>query len=261
MKRLLFIFWTISICAPAYAYVFNYQNSGVAPFFGATAADTLQSSQAFSRTSGSVTDFSSGVQFGFSGQLGIQFNINRDFSFRIGAEAYQGKSINAVGTRASDGANLMTVSSLATVLNPNAGIQYNMLSSRSGRIYLLLDGGYAMATVANNDSLTSTGVTQYSTSSSSIDEKWSGDTTSYVAGVGAEYHAFSNTTIALEVGYRQMQFDKFTYANSGYAIRGSSETSVSSGQIVTDNGGAPVSLNMSGVFAGVVFRFYIPPEY
>ena len=265
IRQIPILFLILLISARAFAYVFDFRNSRVAPFFRATAADTQQSSQAYSGTSGSDTDFSEGVQFGFSGELGVQFNINSDFSFRVGAEGYQGKSIDAIGTLNSNGSQLMTVNSLATVINPNAGIQYNMLSSdRGGRIYLLLDGGYAMATVANDDSLTSAGQSEYGASGvTNVNEKWNGDTISYVAGVGAEYHAFSNTTIGLEAGYRQMQFNKFTYANSGHAIRGSGSSAyqqVSSGSVVTDNSGARVSLNMSGLFLGVVLRFYIPSE-
>ena len=114
-----------------------------------------------------------------------------------------------------------------------------------------------MATVSNGDNFTSTGLTQYG-ASGNFTEKWSGDTISYVAGLGAEYHAFNNTTFAIEAGYRYMQFDEFKYASAGSAVRGSSVTTVNSGDIVTDNGGGRVSINMSGLFAGVVFRFYVP---
>ncbi len=243
----------------AYAYVFNLSDATIAPFIRGTAADTLQSSQAYSRTSGSQTNFLDGVNFGFSGEFGMQFNLSDQFSVRLGLEGYEGKSIDANGTRASDGAQLMTVNSLATVWNPNLGIQYNLVRDRpNGRVYLLLDGGYAMATVANTDNFTSTGLTQYG-ASSNINEKWSGTTTSYVAGLGAEYRAFQNTSIALEAGYRGMQFNQFTYAAAGSAVRGSGVVAVSKGATVTDNGGGRVSLDMSGVFVGVVFRFYLPP--
>ncbi len=251
------LFVLLTIGGSAHAYVFDYNNSGMAAYIRGTGAYTLQNSQAYSRTSGSQTNFADGVQYGFSGEVGAQFNLSNQIGVRLGFEGYQGKSIDANGARASDGVQLMTVNSLAMVLNPNLGLQYYLVSGSNARIYLLLDGGYAMATVSNGDNFTSTGLTQYG-ASGNFTEKWSGNTVSYVAGLGAEYHAFNNATLAIEAGYRYMQFDEFKYASSGSAVRGSSVTTVNSGSIVTDNGGGRVSLNMSGLFAGVVLRFYMP---
>jgi len=228
----------------------------VAAYIRGAGGMTAMNNEAYNGTSGNNTAFGDGPQYTFAGELGFAFLLSDTTAVRIGLEGVESKPISTTGTAYSNGATLMDVSSLVTVFNPNLTFEFAFENTGVSKLYMFLGGGYAIAKVNNSYSNVNTGA--YG-SAASYSETWQGNAISGTAGVGFEYHTFDNVTFALEGGYRYMKFATLTQDGSDTVIRGTTTTTVSSGQTVVDGYGNDVHIDMSGLFVGVMVRFFIPP--
>lgn len=247
------------LSSTAQARVFSFKSNWVAAHLIGTGGTTQQSGEAYEGNSGADTKFTDTVKYDFSGEFGFTFLFNERVAMRIGAEGVQSKAITAQGNSYATSTNYMSVASQATVFNPNLTFELALVNSATSRIFGFFGAGYATAKVNNTYNLTTAGTTAYSGSIASFGDSWTGTAISGTAGLGTEFFVFDNVTFSVIAGYRYMQFKTLTYATAGSVFYNGSYQAVTVGETVNDSLSRPVHLDMSGYFAGLILRFYIPP--
>lgn len=214
----------------------------------------------YSKTSGSSTQFDDSISYAFSGEFGFALLFSPKVQMRLGFEGFTLKNAEVTGNDETSGTALMDITSKTSSFMPTLSIEYAFLANDKFRAYVLGGLSYAKVTVSNDYTLTSTGTSTYSGALDQYKETWESEVLfPYHAMVGIEYYAFDNVTLSLEGGWRQFVADKFSYKESLTVIRGGSSLDVTEGSTVRNNSDEKISLDLSGPYAGIVIKFYIPP--
>ena len=139
------------------------------------------------------------------------------------------------------GTTVYTFRSDFTGYAPKLGIEFNAYKSPSSRVFLL---GY-----------TGTASVSYKNDYADHTEEGKGTQTLYGGSVGYEGFLTDTTTYMIDVGYRTLNFDKIDYAKDvAVGIDGQAHAA---GAPVLDINGQQRTLNFSGAYIGIGFRFYL----
>lgn len=250
LKGLVFILIVYSL--PAQARVFNFGDESLAVFFGGSVGYSDIYQNAFKNTSGSnTTSFSDGVTYNQSIELGASLKIQK-VTFKFGAEVLQTNTLRDVSGKDSTGDELMELDSKVFIFNPNMVVEFDLLQESDTRSFIGVGFGLASVSVDNTYRLTTAGQTEYPSVSNYTDET-DGTTTSYSIHFGQEKHFTDNVTFHYNLGYRFMTFDSLKYGAAADAFQGT----VAKDDVAKFNDGTDRTIDMSSLFVGIAFRFYM----
>lgn len=235
------------------ARVFTYgESSSLGAFIRATGGLVSVNQDAFANSSGSDTQLTGASSMDYSGEFGFVFGMGSRVHLRVGAEILQPSTVNSTGTSPA-AVERFTLSSSIFVFNPNLVLETVYSEIAGMRFFAQAGVGYAMVNVSNDYRMTAAGTTQLG-GVGSYKETMSGAGVSGIFGFGLETMFTDNVTFMVDFGYRYMPVKSFKYTGDFNAIV--SPSGVAKGDQVLNHDGSQRALNMSGVFAGVGFRFY-----
>lgn len=236
------------LAIPAQARVFNINKETFAAYFLFTGGATSLGTSPFKGEAASTVAYSGDINYNYSGEFG--FVYSRSFlNTRFGIEIMKPTALESTATTA--GSEVYKAESEILGFAPKLALEFNLHGNNTSRSYLSVAGGLANVTMKNHYTF-SAGQTQFpSLSDHSIDAK--GSATLWAAALGYENLLTDTTTIAVEMGYRMMTVDNLQYTKDVSTFGGSK----SSGDDVTNYDGTKRSLNFSGGFISIAFRFYL----
>lgn len=237
----------------AHARVFSYKDSGVAPYVRGTGGFSALNQDPFGNSSGAGTSISGTTAYNFGGELGVMLALSPNLHMRIGAELVQENPVNSEGLN-SGGTSLFTLKSSTLIFNPNVTFEYVYSVHGTARFFAELGVGYANVTVTNKYQMTSPGTSALG-GVGDYNETLAANTLSGIAGVGLETLFTDNVTFVADFGYRYLPVNDLKYGGAVNNIV--SPGGVAKGDPVLNADGSKRHLNLSGLFGGVAFRFYL----
>ncbi len=256
----LFCFAILFFIPAAEARVFSYADSWLAAYLRGSVGMSSLNDKAYADTVGTDIAFKDGVDYNFGGEIGLAVLLSETLTLRLGVEGLGALTARDEGQDPNVVAGNVESVSHVSVFNPMATAEYVYHSIGGLRLFTMAGIGYATVKVSNEYTLASGMPALYSYSGNNpYKESWeSSPIISWQIGTGLEYSFMSNVTINLDVGWRFLEATKFTHKSAQEVIRGNAATTVKAGGTVRDNADRAVQLDLGGVFAGVMFKFYIP---
>lgn len=231
------------------ARVFNIDKETAAAYFMMTGAGSQMGTNALNGESGAGVSFSGGTNYNYSGEFG--FLYSRPYaSLRFGLEIFKPSLLNSGAT--SGGTDLYSAQSDIMGFAPKISLEVNLNRGGSYRSFIALMAGAASITMKNDYVLTAAGQSAYpGVVDHSIEAK--GSATLMAATLGYEGLLTDTTTIFVEFGYRQLKFESLKYTKDVTTFSGAKV----SGDALVNAAGEPRSLDFSGGFIGLGFRFFL----
>ncbi|MCB0391075.1 MAG: hypothetical protein KDD58_07285 [Bdellovibrionales bacterium] len=242
----------MSLSQIAEARVFNFKNETIAGYFRGSTSLSRLGTTPFDNASGNSTVFTGEDHaYNYSGEIGFLLNIGDFATFRVGAELIQSKESEVVGSSAG-GTKYFDLVSDVFVFNTTGTLEYHIFSTDTTRLSLFGGVGLGSISMDLDYTFTSAGLSAFSLSSDYTEK-----TTSYIIGAhaGAQYEfLFADTvTMALEAGFRHLPVPKLDYKEDAATIYGA----VTKGSRAKNQDGTNRTLDLSGYYVGLGFRFYL----
>ncbi|MCB0422666.1 MAG: hypothetical protein KDD61_16815 [Bdellovibrionales bacterium] len=257
MIRIAILVSVILCTQTALARVFAFKDEWLASYFRVSGSSSLLGQEGFKYSSGSGTTVANDVGITYSGEFGFLFHIGEMFNFRVGIEAIQTKTPTDTFGVNSSAQNLFELNHKVLVLNSNATVEFNYFRTPTFRLYVAGGSGLASVTMDNQYEMTATGISELGTNS--YTEKAEANVVSTHVATGVEVLFVDAVTAVAEIGYRYLPVRELTHKNGETVIgEGGSSKDVTKGSILTNHDGSQRSIDMSGIFIGISFRFYIP---
>jgi hypothetical protein len=248
----------LAVAGPVEARVFDMSESLAAAYVRGTGGLSNVGDEAYANTSGTTTRFDEEVQYNFGGEVGFAFPMGESVVLRTGFEGLQTRELRDAGKTAAGGA-LLNVESTIVAFHPNVALEFNFMRSPKTRTFFFVGAGYATVKVTNNYDLTTEGVAAYSATQNSYKDAWKTTAMSYQLGGGFEFFILDNVTMAFDAGWRFLPTSGYTYNANANVVRAGSMRAVTAGGDVIDDRGRKPELDLGGAFAGISFKFYLPP--
>lgn len=237
------------VCSSAQARVFNVNNEAFAAYFLATGGGSALGTSALDGESGASFTFSGGTNYNYTGEFGFLYSTPY-VGFRFGFEVIKPF---ALGSSANNGASeLYSVTSSLVGYAPKLTVDVNIHRATTSRSFVTATVGSASVTMKNEYTLTSAGQTAFPGVANHTAES-KGDGILYAASVGYEGLLADTTTILAEFGYRQLKIDNLSYTKDVTTFTGAK----TSGSPVLNSSGAQRTMDLSGGFLSIGFRFYM----
>lgn len=246
MKFLLGILFIAVLSTRAEARVFNINSEKFASYFLVTGGPSQIKQNAFLNEVNTSTTYSSGeVAYNYTGEFGFLYSTP-NVSLRFGFELYKPSALKAV--IANDGTNdTYSIASDITGYAPKLGIELNLHKTNVYRSFIHGYFGTGSVTLKNDYTILNfAGVSDHS-----VDAKGSG--TLYGGALGVESHMTDTTTYIFEMGYRQLKFENMKYSKDVSTFSGGKNT----GDPMTDSSGKARTLDFTGGYISLGFRFYM----
>ncbi len=253
MKKICFLVLIISLSTlslEGQARVFDFKKETFGAFFSATGHNLYLNQSAFKNSIGDELNYSQTSNYGFGFRLGFLFNMT-SVSLRLGIEGFQAKQIINADVKNTSDVVLYNLDSSVITTMPFIGLDLALYQSQNSRMIIGLNVGQATVKMENSIAFTDIGTSTYGLSNfseSSEDTILGGDIF-----LGYETLATDTVTANFELGYRQMISGKQIYKSSATTFLGD----VNSGDSVLNADGNGRTLNLSGPFIGLTFKFYI----
>lgn len=235
----------------AFARKFDFKSASVATYLRGTYGTSGLGQGAFENASGaSTSSFSESVKTEYSGEFGVLFSASR-FNLRLGAEMVLGASASETKGKNAAGTELFNVDSGVSALIPTATLELVAIQTPRYKLFFGFGAGYATVKLENQYAFTADGTTTYSLAD--FKEGGSGKTTSLNGSVGYEIYMADNSTFVFDLGYRQLKVDELKYDAPATGFQGAK----AAGDVMVKSDGSNRSLDMSGAYVGIGFRFYL----
>jgi hypothetical protein len=233
----------------AQARVFNMAKESFAPYLRGTYTPLSMTDGVYSDALGANSTAETKMKYDAAGEFGFIYGTPY-LNMRFGLEYLMIPRVseNAVN---SSGTALYAIDSQATVLTPKLDFEIPLRSWQTARLFLMFGGGYANLSSKTSYAFTSTGTTQYSLADFS--ESMKASTFMGETAVGFEGLMSDTTTYAFELGYRYMNFTSMKYSGSTTGFQGA----VGTGDTALNSDGSKRTLNLSNIFVGFSFRFWL----
>ena len=237
--------------------VFSFGNEWLASYFRATGATSSLLTEGFRYSSGADTVFTKEAGITYSGEFGFLVNMGEKLNFRVGIEALQGKTPTESYGNNSSGAKRFDLDHKVLIINTVATLEFNYMHSPTWRLFVGAGAGLSSVSMDNQYTMTALGTADLGTSS--YTEKSEANVVSMHLSTGVEVLFVDAVTAMFEIGYRYLPVDELTHKTSETVIGESgSSKAVTKGGPVLNHDGSKRAFDMSGVYAGISFRFYIP---
>jgi hypothetical protein len=234
----------------AEARVFDLKSEHFAVYVGGTFGGSNVSDSAFGTSSGTGTVNDKKVQTTTSGEAGL-FMAFAKFNFRLGVEYLMPRELKGItGTNAA-GTTLYSLDSSIGSLVPSASIELLPYKGQNTRALIGLGYGVAITSFDNQYTMTTAGKTALGVS----DFKESATAVSPLIETyaGFEFLFADAVTATILGGYRWCNAQTFKSTEDVTAISGTQKK----GDDVINMDGGPRSMDLSGAFVGINFRFYL----
>lgn len=246
--RLLLPLMLMFVASATQARVFNINKDSVAPYFMFSGGGSQIATSALDGEGNSGVTFTGGVNYNYTGEFGFLYSRS-GASLRFGFEVLKPTLLESM---AKDGTtDLYSASSELLGYAPKITLEVNLHKTGADRSFISVGVGSASVTMKNAYTLTSAGQTAYAGVTDHSTESKASSTLA-AASLGYEGLLTDNTTILVEFGYRQLKFDNFKYSKDVTTFSGAKV----SGDKVLANAGADRTIDFSGGFISLGFRFY-----
>jgi hypothetical protein len=257
--RLLMSRWALGVCvfllgSNAVARKFDFKSEYFASYFRGTGGTSAVGDNAFKGAGGHSTEYTDSVKYNFSGEIGFLINPVDKVTLRLGVELLQAKPLNDTkGTQNEQ--DMFTLTSTVFVFNPLVTVEAAFLTTSKSRAFVYAGSGLANVTMDNQYSFTPLGQTSLGVASD-YTEKTEANLIYWHLGLGYEVLFVDNVTAAFDLGYRYLPIEELKY-KADIDDMVDSIGSVNKGDVVMNQEGGPRTLDMSGPYIGLSFRFYI----
>lgn len=253
-KLLLLIFFSNlfpNFFSVAQARVFDMNKESLSAYLKGSYWSQPIKNTAMSESAGTGVELDANFKNNLSGEFGFVYSAG-SINWRFGFEVIRPPPIvNGSGTDAS-GTALYDVNSEAAAYSPKVGIELNFL--RQSLVRAFIYGGYGSAYMTGRNSyvLSSAGTTTLAPVVDFYEDLRS--TASLIdASLGFEVLMADTTTFVLEAGYRDLKFMKIKHNRDVTGFQGA----VVKGDPAMNMDGSDRTLNLSGPYAAVHFRFWL----
>lgn len=235
----------------ARARIFDFADKRASTYFRGSYGPSNVGDSAFGQSSGAGVDTDQTVSSHLSGEIGFVFAATK-LNLRIGVEYLMPKKLSDVSGSNGSGAKMFDLESEITALIPGASIELIMYQSPVSRI--LLGVGLGLASVALENVYTMTPAGNAALGVGDFTEKGKANVATAQAYIGWERHFTDTVTVLFEAGYRHLPVAELESSSAAATI---SDSSLSDGEALKNMNGGTRTLDLSGPFAGLAFRFYI----
>ena len=235
----------------AQARVFDFKNEFLAIYFGGSFGTTSAGDGAYALSSGGGgIVFDKKVASASSAEGGIALTLGR-ITLRLGVDYIMPRDQMGVIATDAGGTQLFSLDSKLSAFVLLGNLE--LLAYRGSRSRALIGAGYGTATanLQNQYTMTATGTTQLGVTD--YTEEATGTAPMMQGYLGWEFLFTDTATAALQGGYRYLQIPSFKSTKTTTAITGSQ----SNGSAIHNYDGSERSMNLSGAFVGITFRFYL----
>lgn len=245
MKSWILIFSLLLLTTRAEARVFDINKEKFAGYFLVTGGPSAIGQNVFLDEDTTANTYSSEIKYNYTGEFGFMYS--RPYvSMRFGFELFKPSTLKDV--IANDGStDIYSLNSDVVAYAPKIGLEFNVHSTSTYRSFIQLFGGSASVSYKNDYTIISYG----GQSDHSVSAK--GTATLYGGSLGVESHMTDTTTYIFEFGYRKMLVESLKYSKDVTTFQGAQ----TAGSPVLDASGNPRSLDFSGGFISLGFRFYL----
>lgn len=227
----------------------------LAPYLRGTFGDAWTHQEAFIQGLGATT-VDQTVTYSFSGELGVMFRVAPVVNMRLGAEIFAPNPITGAEGTDANGNLLLTMNSNVFVFNPQVAIEVETVRFKSGgRILWTVGVGDAFVSLKNQYTVTTAGQTALGLPS--YDESASATVINGFTSAAWEFYMIDRIFGMLELGYRYMPVSKLVHGEDGKTFAEKTGSGPTAGSAVLNSDGNERKFDLSGVFVGMSFRFYI----
>lgn len=232
------------------ARVFSMNTRRFGSYFHLEAATSKLGTAVFDKES-VATAFDKSYALDTGGEFGF-VSATGPLSYRFGIEIIKPAKLVDVAASQS-GSQMYLITNDISVIIPKLGLEFSARETPTSRIFIFATLGTASLTFQNSYS----SVTISPNASHTVDAKSSATMNS--AGAGFEFHMLDTTTFMIEAGYRTLTFSELKYSADVTSFGATSGTSAAhvTGDVVKDTASANRSLDMTGPFAVIGFRFWL----
>lgn len=234
---------------PAQARVFDFGEDGFAPYIGAHYFMFNNGSSGFDASSGVDTEFDQSLKSALSYEFGFAYGF-RKFRFLFGFQFLRPSLLEVTGSDAGGVAQYTLTHDLSAFI-PRVGLEISIKQWKENRFYFEALYGSATVTASNTYAFTAAGTGSFGLAD--FKEEVRGTAPMMQAGVGFETLAFDSTTLHLSLGYRNFVVSSLKHNMNSTGFQGA----VAEGDPATNNDGADRSLDLNGLYASVLFRFWL----
>lgn len=237
------------------ARIFNMGASRFGSYLRSSYSPWATPDAPFSQSSGSNVGWSDSFTNLMSYEFGMLYNTSQ-ITWRFGLEVIAPPNITAVsGKDSSTASTYYMMDSTVSVVNPKVGIEVNLKTWPTSRLWMYFDYGLANLTLSNTFRFTAAGLAQFPAPNPGADfrEEIKANSANYTGSFGFESLLSDNTTWCFELGYRMMQFSGLTHNVAANTFQGA----VGIGSAANKNTGTGRTLDMSGAFASFMLRIWV----
>lgn len=250
MKTLFFFFSILLIGSHAESRVFHLQKQTSGVFFRGNYGLSEIQSDAIVRRSGEKTFLNDEVRSIYAAEFGYLAMID-PVGIRLSLQTVHPQKLSKISGTNASGDKLMDISSSIYSIFPMLSLEYYFYNGQgNSRALFSVGGGYGRVTLKNEFNLTSLGTTEYGISS--FKETAEGYTYLIESSLGYEFAISNALTLIFDTGYRYGVVKSFKHKDSNTSFDGS----YSSGETVKNSDGKDLTIDLSGIYAGITLRLY-----
>jgi hypothetical protein len=236
--------------SPAQARVFSFKDETIATYFRGTFGNSAVAGTPYDASSGAGVTVDKKSSRNVSADIGVLF-AGQDMNFRLGVEFLMPQRFDTASGSNASGANYFSLDTQTFAFIPSANLEFLFKRSATAHGLLGLGAGYAFVSVSNHYTMTPAGTAALAVTDFS--EAASARVLASQLYVGYETLFTDTVTAEFEAGYRYAPVTTLNSTTSATAISGSE----SAGKPLVNMDGSNRKVNLSGVFVGMSFRFYI----
>jgi opacity protein-like surface antigen len=243
----------LSTSSVSVARTFNFKDESFGAYFRGTAGFSGVGTDQIDNSAGSNVDFDKKAHYNLSGEVGFIVYSTSHFNLRVGGELMSTDSVMGAKGSSGSGTPLFDLDSRVLAVNPMATFEYIFKPTDHSRFLAYLGLGSATVSLKNSYTFTSAGQTVFG-QGASLSESSTAQVTNYNLGVGYEILFVDSVTAMFDLGYRYMPVNELKYTKATTTFDG---TAVGKGDKVINADGSTRKFDLSGVYLGVSFRFYV----
>ena len=232
------------------ARVFDINSEKFAAYFKANYEPTSLNKSTYEKASPYGETYSGDITTLYGGEFGFIYS-SRYLNFRFGLEVVRPPTLAVVATNAA-GTKLYDISTDISAIIPKIGIEYNIRQWKENRLFLNGNYGQGTLTMTNSYTFTATGAAA-PMNGAEYTEEGRGTAALTEGSLAFETLIFDTTTLVLEGGYRQLNFTTLTHSRNATTLNGAKLK----GDAMLNTDGSARTVNMSGSYGGLMFRFWI----
>lgn len=249
-RVILIVMSAVCFANMAEARRFDFKDESLATYFRGTYSPSLVGDSAYGGSSGSGMTFDKKVSANHGGEIGVLISGSR-VNLKLAAELLLPRELSDIkGTDAGEVEQFSLASQLLAFV-PSANLEFITYQTPTSR--MVFGAGLGMGFVTLDNSYTMTPAGTASLGLGDFTESASGSSHMLQGYLGYEVLFTDIATVMFEVGYRHLKINELKSTKAVTTPTGAQ----TEGSVLTNMDGGNRTVNLSGPFAGLSFRFYI----